>query len=102
MTDGYCMLDPIKVTLTCPGLDATGVMSDRGIPARVLTAYLTTRGIVVEKTDSYTTLVLFSMGITKGKWGTLLDALMDFKDLYDGDAPLDRVLPALVAEHPRH
>ncbi|WP_455567916.1 Orn/Lys/Arg family decarboxylase [Streptomyces afghaniensis] len=41
------------------------------------------------------------MGITKGKWGTLLDALMDFKDLYDGDAPLDRVLPALVAEHPR-
>ncbi|MER7478000.1 Orn/Lys/Arg decarboxylase N-terminal domain-containing protein [Streptomyces sp. NPDC126510] len=102
LTDGYCMLDPIKVTLTCPGLDATGQMSDRGIPARVLTAYLTTRGIVVEKTDSYTTLVLFSMGITKGKWGTLLDALMDFKDLYDGDAPLDRVLPALVAEHPRY
>ncbi|WP_456339921.1 Orn/Lys/Arg family decarboxylase [Streptomyces scabiei] len=98
---GYCMLDPIKVTLTCPGLDATGVMSEWGIPARILTAYLTTRGIVVEKTDSYTTLVLFSMGITKGKWGTLLDALMDFKDLYDGDAPLDRVLPALVAEHPR-
>ncbi|GAA2564940.1 hypothetical protein GCM10010398_62340 [Streptomyces fimbriatus] len=97
----YCMLDPIKVTLTCPGLDATGVMSNWGIPARVLTAYLSTRGIVVEKTDSYTTLVLFSMGITKGKWGTLLDALMDFKDLYDGDAPLDRVLPALVTEHPQ-
>ncbi|MFH8978614.1 Orn/Lys/Arg decarboxylase N-terminal domain-containing protein [Streptomyces sp. NPDC017890] len=101
LADGYCMLDPIKVTLTCPGLDATGVMSDWGIPARVLTAYLTTRGIVVEKTDSYTTLVLFSMGITKGKWGTLLDALMDFKDLYDGDTPLERVLPALVAQHPR-
>ncbi|MEU3554309.1 Orn/Lys/Arg decarboxylase N-terminal domain-containing protein [Streptomyces fragilis] len=101
LTDGYCMLDPIKVTLTCPGLDAAGVMSDQGIPARVLTAYLTNRGIVVEKTDSYTTLVLFSMGITKGKWGTLLDALMDFKDLYDSGAPLDRVLPALVADHPR-
>ncbi|WP_328936409.1 arginine decarboxylase [Streptomyces tauricus] len=101
LTDGYCMLDPIKVTLTCPGVDATGVMSDWGIPARILTAYLSTRGIVVEKTDSYTTLVLFSMGITKGKWGTLLDALMDFKDLYDGDTPLERVLPALVAEHPR-
>ncbi|MEH0573353.1 MULTISPECIES: Orn/Lys/Arg decarboxylase N-terminal domain-containing protein [Streptomyces] len=101
LTDGYCMLDPIKVTLTCPGLGATGVMSDWGVPARVLTAYLTTRGIVVEKTDSYTALVLFSMGITKGKWGTLLDALMDFKELYDGDAPLERVLPALIAEHPR-
>ncbi|MGW3987194.1 Orn/Lys/Arg family decarboxylase [Streptomyces sp. NPDC004830] len=101
LTDGYCMLDPIKVTLTCPGIGATGELSGQGIPARVLTAYLSTRGIVVEKTDSYTTLVLFSMGITKGKWGTLLDALMDFKDLYDGDAPLDRVLPALVAQHPR-
>ncbi|MEH0416287.1 Orn/Lys/Arg decarboxylase N-terminal domain-containing protein [Streptomyces sp. B21-083] len=102
LTDGYCMLDPIKVTLTCPGIDATGGTAEWGIPARVLTAYLATRHIVVEKTDSYTTLVLFSMGITKGKWGTLLDALMDFKALYDEDAPLDRVLPALVAEHPRH
>ncbi|UXY24082.1 arginine decarboxylase [Streptomyces cynarae] len=101
LTEGYCMLDPIKVTLTCPGVNATGDMADWGIPARVLTAYLATRNIVVEKTDSYTTLVLFSMGITKGKWGTLLDALMDFKALYDGDAPLDRVLPALVARHPQ-
>ncbi|MGI5359065.1 Orn/Lys/Arg decarboxylase N-terminal domain-containing protein [Streptomyces sp. CA-252508] len=101
LSDGYCMLDPIKVTLTCPGVTATGETSSWGIPARVLTAYLATRGIVVEKTDSYTTLVLFSMGITKGKWGTLMDALMDFKALYDADAPLDRVLPGLVEQHPR-
>ncbi|MFI0740277.1 Orn/Lys/Arg decarboxylase N-terminal domain-containing protein [Streptomyces sp. NPDC021100] len=101
LTEGHCMLDPVKVTLTCPGIDATGHWSDTGIPARVLTAYLATRGIVVEKTDSYTTLVLFSMGITKGKWGTLLDALMDFKALYDADAPLDRVLPGVVDRHPR-
>ncbi|MGQ4401865.1 Orn/Lys/Arg decarboxylase N-terminal domain-containing protein [Streptomyces hayashii] len=101
LADGYCMLDPIKVTLTCPGIDATGRTAAWGIPARVLTAYLAARNIVVEKTDAYTTLVLFSMGITKGKWGTLLDALMDFKALYDEDARLDRVLPALVAEHPR-
>ncbi|MEU1023539.1 Orn/Lys/Arg decarboxylase N-terminal domain-containing protein, partial [Streptomyces sp. NPDC005904] len=101
LTDGYCLLDPIKVTLTCPGIDATGRMGDWGIPARVLTAYLAQRDIVVEKTDSYTTLVLFSMGITKGKWGTLLDALMDFKALHDEDTPLDRVLPDLVAAHGR-
>ncbi|MEU1662044.1 Orn/Lys/Arg decarboxylase N-terminal domain-containing protein [Streptomyces sparsogenes] len=98
--EGYCMLDPLKVTLTCPGIDATGRMAEWGIPARVLTAYLATRNVVVEKTDSYTTLVLFSMGITKGKWGTLLDALMDFKSLYDEDAPLDRVLPELVTAYP--
>ncbi|WP_338497804.1 Orn/Lys/Arg decarboxylase N-terminal domain-containing protein [Streptomyces sp. SJL17-4] len=100
LTDGYCMLDPIKVTLTCPGVTARGETSSWGIPARVLTAYLARRGIVVEKTDSYTALVLFSMGITKGKWGTLMDALMDFKALYDTDAPLEQVLPGLVQEHP--
>ncbi|WP_413811812.1 Orn/Lys/Arg decarboxylase N-terminal domain-containing protein [Streptomyces sp. OE57] len=100
LSHGYCMLDPLKVTVTCPGIDASGRMADWGIPARVLTSYLATRHVVVEKTDSYTTLVLFSMGITKGKWGTLLDALMDFKALYDEDAPLDRVLPELVAAYP--
>ncbi|MEU1309113.1 Orn/Lys/Arg decarboxylase N-terminal domain-containing protein [Streptomyces cinnamoneus] len=99
--DGYCMLDPVKVTLTCPGIDAAGRWDDWGIPARVLTAYLATRNIVVEKTDSYTTLILFSMGITKGKWGTLLDALMDFKALHDADAPLEQVLPGLLAQYPR-
>ncbi|NSC25383.1 arginine decarboxylase [Streptomyces albus subsp. chlorinus] len=102
LTEGYCMLDPVKVTLTCPGGTAKGETSPWGIPARVLTAYLATRGIVVEKTDSYTTLVLFSMGITKGKWGTLMDALMDFKTLHDTDAPLERVLPGLVGQFPSH
>ncbi|UNZ15932.1 Orn/Lys/Arg decarboxylase N-terminal domain-containing protein [Streptomyces sp. 891-h] len=101
LSDGYCLLDPVKVTLTCPGIDGGGRMADWGVPARVLTAYLATRNIVVEKTDTYTTLVLFSMGITKGKWGTLMDALMDFKALYDEDAPLERLLPELVDAHPR-
>ncbi|MEU5048928.1 Orn/Lys/Arg decarboxylase N-terminal domain-containing protein [Streptomyces sp. NPDC021096] len=101
LDEGYCLLDPVKVTLTCPGIDAAGRWDDWGIPARILTAYLATRNIVVEKTDSYTTLILFSMGITKGKWGTLLDALMDFKALYDSGAPLEQVLPRLLAQHPR-
>ncbi|WEH39208.1 Orn/Lys/Arg decarboxylase N-terminal domain-containing protein [Streptomyces sp. AM 2-1-1] len=101
LDDGYCMLDPVKVTVTCPGVDATGQVAGRGIPARILTAYLADRGVVVEKTDTYSTLILFSMGITKGKWGTLLDALIDFKALYDVDTPLDRVLPTLTAQHPR-
>ncbi|WP_059012103.1 Orn/Lys/Arg family decarboxylase [Streptomyces specialis] len=101
LDDGYCMVDPVKVTITCPGVDALGETADWGVPARVLTAYLERRGIVVEKTDSYTTLVLFSMGITKGKWGTLLDALTDFKALYDEGAPLERVLPGLVERFPR-
>ncbi|MFD7660680.1 Orn/Lys/Arg decarboxylase N-terminal domain-containing protein, partial [Actinosynnema sp. NPDC059797] len=97
---GFCLLDPVKVTITCPGVDALGEVSGFGIPARVVTAYLETRRIVVEKTDVYTFLVLFSMGITKGKWGTLLDALTDFKQLHDDGAPLGEVLPDLVKAHP--
>ena len=48
---------------------------------------------MVEKTGDHTLLVLFSMGITKGKWGTLIDALTDFKRAYDDDLPLAEVLP---------
>ncbi|GAA2990790.1 Orn/Lys/Arg family decarboxylase [Streptomyces fulvorobeus] len=101
LSEGQCMLDPIKVTLTCPGVTATGETAPWGIPARVLTSYLARRGIVVEKTDTYSTLVLFSMGITKGKWGTLMDALMDFKSLHDADTPLRQVLPQLVEQYPQ-
>ncbi|SFW70768.1 Orn/Lys/Arg decarboxylase N-terminal domain-containing protein [Amycolatopsis australiensis] len=97
---GYCLLDPVKVSVTCPGTDARGTAADLGIPARILTAYLETRRIVVEKTDAYTCLILFSMGITKGKWGTLIDGLLDFKTLYDTGARLTEVLPRLVEDHP--
>ncbi|GGV08345.1 arginine decarboxylase [Actinomadura cremea] len=93
LEDGYCLLDPIKVTITCPGADAAEGTLEHGVPARIVAAYLERRGIVVEKTGDHTLLVLFSMGITKGKWGTLIDALFDFKAAYDGDASLDAVLP---------
>ena len=43
---------------------------------------------------------LFSMGITKGKWSTLLNALIKFKQLYDCNAPVAEVLPELVNDYP--
>jgi arginine decarboxylase len=64
------LLDPIKVTLVMPGLNAGGALSERGIPAAVVSKFLWERGLVVEKTGLYSFLVLFSMGITKGKWST--------------------------------
>ncbi|MET9395278.1 Orn/Lys/Arg decarboxylase N-terminal domain-containing protein [Streptomyces sp. NPDC006624] len=100
LEDGFCLLDPIKVTVTCPGVNAQGDLGSFGVPARIVTAYLETRQIVVEKTDLYTFLLLFSMGITKGKWGTLLDALTDFKKLHDEGAALSDVLPGLTGKHP--
>ena len=32
LTDGYCLLDPIKVTITCPGADAAGGHARLGHP----------------------------------------------------------------------
>ena len=100
LEDGYCMLDPIKVSVLTPGMSAAGAMAERGIPATLLTAYLDGRGIVAEKTTDFTILFLFSLGITKGKWGTLINALLDFKQDYDVNRPLARALPALVAAWP--
>ena len=93
------MVDPIKVTILSPGLSADGSMKELGIPASVVTKFLSSRRIEIEKTGLYSFLVLFSMGITKGKWSTLVTELINFKDLYDANAPLKRVLPALVESH---
>ncbi|MDR1732370.1 MAG: hypothetical protein LBR61_09805 [Synergistaceae bacterium] len=102
LEDGYCMLDPIKVSILTPGMGDDGVLLKQGIPASILTMYLDQDGIVVEKTTDFTILVLFSMGITKGKWGSLLNALLEFKRDYDDNAPLSRVLPGLLEASPDH
>ncbi|MFJ4716984.1 arginine decarboxylase [Streptomyces sp. NPDC088785] len=102
LEDGYCLLDPLKVTVLCPGVSASGEVAPRGVPAPVLSAFLGTRGITVEKTGDYTALFLFSMSTTREKWTALLRALLDFKELYDGDAALEDVLPDLVADRPGH
>ncbi len=99
LEDDYCMLDPIKVSIVTPGVSDKGGLDKRGIPASLVTAYLHYRGVEVEKTTDFTILFLFSMGITKGKWGTLLNALLDFKRDYDTNAPLAQVLPHLTSNY---
>lgn len=96
----YVMIDPIKVTLLMPGLGMDGKVEKRGIPAAVVSRFLWSRGITVEKTNLYSFLILFSMGITKGKWSTLTTELLAFKELYDANAALEDALPTLVADHP--
>jgi arginine decarboxylase len=96
----HALVDPIKVTILTPGLSANGKMDAHGIPAAVVVKFLSSRRIEIEKTGMYSFLVLFSMGITKGKWSTLVTELLNFKDLYDANAPIGKVLPALVDAHP--
>ncbi len=98
--EGFCMLDPIKVSVTTPGMSDNGELKDKGIPAALLTSYLDAKGIVVEKTTDFTVLFLFSIGVTNGKWGTLLNALFEFKRDYDSNTPLERVIPSLAADYP--
>jgi arginine decarboxylase len=100
LEDGYCMLDPIKVSIVTPGVADTGGLAKWGVPASLVTAYLHRRGVEVEKTTDFTILFLFSLGITKGRWGTLLNVLLDFKTDYDRNAPLAEVLPDLVNDAP--
>jgi arginine decarboxylase len=100
LAENHALVDPIKVTILSPGLAPDGTVQSPGIPAAVVVKFLSSRRIEIEKTGLYSFLVLFSLGITKGKWSTLVTELMNFKDLYDANAPLKRVLPALAAAHP--
>jgi arginine decarboxylase len=95
--DGWCMLDPIKFGIVCPGMQDDGKLAAHGIPADIVTAYIGRHGIVPSRTTDHMVLFLFSIGVTKGKWGTLLNTLLDFKADYDRNAPLDEVLPGIVA-----
>ena len=100
LPDDYCMLDPIKVTVTMPGVQDDGSLEKWGIPAAVVVKFLDTRGIVNEKSGDYSILFLFSMGITKGKWGTLITELFEFKRHYDEKTPLEVIFPDLTKGYP--
>ncbi len=100
LPDGWCMLDPIKFGIVCPGMQDDGELAEHGIPADIVTAYLGRHGIVPSRTTDHMVLFLFSMGVTKGKWGTLLNTLLDFKVDYDRNAPLDEVLPSIARAAP--
>ena len=98
--DGWCMLDPIKVGIVCPGMGDDGEMLEQGIPAAMLSSYLYRHGIIPSRTTDFMVLCLFSMGVTKGKWGTLISTLLDFKKDYDANRALAECLPHLVATAP--
>ncbi|WP_439670955.1 Arginine/lysine/ornithine decarboxylase [Cupriavidus necator] len=102
LADGFNLLDPIKATIITPGLDVDGEFSERGIPAAIVTKYLAEHGIIIEKTGLYSFFIMFTIGITKGRWNSLVTELQQFKDDYDQNQPLWRVLPEFVAKHPQY
>jgi arginine decarboxylase len=71
-----------------------------GIPAAIVTKYLAEHGVIVEKCGLYSFFIMFTIGITKGRWNSMVTALQQFKDDYDKNQPLWKVLPEFVAEEP--
>ena len=102
VAEGFNILDPIKATIITPGLDVGGEFDEWGIPAGVVTRYLAEHGIVVEKTGLYSFFIMFTIGITKGRWNTMVTELQQFKDDYDENRKLWRVMPEFVAKHPQY
>ncbi|TXL66040.1 arginine/lysine/ornithine decarboxylase [Zeimonas arvi] len=102
LAENFTMLDPIKATIVTPGLDIEGKFDDWGIPASIVTKYLAEHGVVVEKTGLYSFFVMFTIGITKGRWNTLVTELQQFKTDYDNNQPLWRVMPEFVQAHPSY
>jgi arginine decarboxylase len=102
LAKGFNLLDPIKATVITPGLDVDGEFGERGIPAAIVTKYLAEHGVIVEKCGLYSFFIMFTIGITKGRWNTLVTALQQFKDDYDKNQPLWKVLPEFVQKNPRY
>ncbi len=102
LSDGFNMLDPIKATVITPGLDVDGDFSDSGIPAGIVTKYLAEHGVIVEKCGLYSFFIMFTIGITKGRWNTMVTELQQFKDDYDKNQPLWKIVPEFVAKHQRY
>ncbi|WP_039784477.1 arginine/lysine/ornithine decarboxylase [Herbaspirillum huttiense] len=102
LAPGFNMLDPIKATIVTPGLALNGQFGENGIPASIVTKYLAEHGVIVEKCGLYSFFIMFTIGITKGRWNTLVTALQQFKDDYDKNQPIWRILPEFAQRNPRY
>ncbi len=101
IADNWCMLDPIKVSILAPGMGIDGKLEKTGVPAALVNAYFNRFGIVPTRVTDFQVMFLFSIGITKGKWGTLLSNLLAFKRDYDANCPIVEALPEIAAQYPQ-
>lgn len=99
---GFNLLDPIKATIITPGLNLQGQFDEQGMPAAIVSKYLAEHGIIIEKTGLYSFFIMFTIGITKGRWNSMVTELQQFKDDYDQNLPMWRVMPEFAKKHPRY
>ncbi|XNM53010.1 hypothetical protein ACLK2I_22760 [Escherichia coli] len=99
--DNWSMLDPIKVSILAPGMGEDGELEEIGVPAALVTPGLVATALCLPVPLTFQIMFLFSIGVTRGKWGTLVNTLCSFKRHYDADnTPLAQVMPELVEQYP--
>ncbi len=102
--DGYAqdqyLVDPCKLLLTTPGIDAaSGEYTRFGIPATILANYLRENGIVPEKCDLNSILFLLTPAETPEKMAHLVAMLEQFEQHVREDALLAEVLPSVYRKN---
>ncbi|EAM5122719.1 ornithine decarboxylase [Salmonella enterica] len=99
--DDQYFVDPCKLLLTTPGIDAeTGRYTDFGIPATILAHYLRENGIVPEKCDLNLILFLLTPAESEEKLARLVAMLAQFERHIEDDMPLADVLPTVFQKYP--
>jgi len=102
--EGYAqdqyLVDPCKLLLTTPGIDAaSGEYTRFGIPATILANYLRENGIVPEKCDLNSILFLLTPAETPEKMAHLVAMLVQFEQHVREDALLAEVLPSVYRKN---
>lgn len=96
------IIDPLKLTVVTPGIDiAAATYEKEGIPGPIVAEFLTEHQILKAKADLNSLLFLLTPGDLDSDLDALLDAFMEFEELYEKDAPLDVVLPQLTKKYHR-
>jgi ornithine decarboxylase len=99
--DEQYFVDPCKLLLTTPGIDAeTGDYTEFGIPATILAHYLRENGIVPEKCDLNSILFLLTPAESAEKLAQLVAMLGQFEQHIEDDTPLAEVLPTIFNKYP--
>lgn len=99
--DNQYFVDPCKLLLTTPGIDAdSGDYTEFGIPATILAHYLRENGIVPEKCDLNSILFLLTPAESAEKLTRLVAMLAQFEQHIEADSPLAEVLPTIYNKYP--
>lgn len=99
--DNQYFVDPCKLLLTTPGIDAdSGDYTEFGIPATILAHYLRENGIVPEKCDLNSILFLLTPAESAEKLARLVAMLAQFEQHIEADSPLAEVLPTIYNKYP--